>query len=98
MVLSHSLSFVDTRSFSRESGMNYQDKLTPWKIVRLQSNLQHIIVGRFRRRGDAEGHLRILQRMMPELQFVIVFDVGAQEELMLSVATTQEDAVTETDN
>lgn len=98
MVLSHSLLFVDTRSFTRESGMNYQDKLTPWKIVRLQSNLQHIIVGRFRRRGDAEGHLRILKRMMPELQFIIVFDVGDEDEFMLSVSTTEADAATQTDN
>ena len=68
--------------------MNYQDKLSPWKIVRLQSNLQHVIVGNFRRRGDAEGHLRILKRMMPHLQFAIVFDVGHAEESIPSVSTT----------
>ncbi|MEQ8463362.1 hypothetical protein [Coleofasciculus sp. E1-EBD-02] len=69
--------------------MNYQDKLSPWKIVRLQSNLQHVIVGRFRRRGDAEGHLRILKRMMPDLQFAIMFDVGHAEESISSVSTTE---------
>lgn len=68
--------------------MNYQDRLSPWKIVRLQSNLQHVIVGNFRRRGDAEGHLRILKRMMPNLQFAIVFDVGYGEDSIPSVSTT----------
>ena len=68
--------------------MNYQEKLSPWKIVRLQSNLQHVIVSHFRRRGDAEGHLRILKRMMPHLQFVIVFDVGHVEESIPSISTT----------
>ncbi|MEQ8756379.1 MAG: hypothetical protein RID09_23095 [Coleofasciculus sp. G1-WW12-02] len=68
--------------------MNYQDRLSPWKIVRLQSNLQHVIVGNFRRRGDAEGHLRILKRMMPNLQFAIVFDVGYGEGSIPSLSTT----------
>lgn len=56
--------------------MNYQDQLSPWIIIRLQPNLQHVIVARFRRRSDAEGHLRILKRMLPQMQFVILFDIG----------------------
>jgi len=33
------------------------------------------IVGRFRRRSDAEGHLQILKRMIPNVPFEIMFDV-----------------------
>jgi hypothetical protein len=37
--------------------------------------MRTLIVGRFRRRVDAEGHLRILKQMMPSIAFEIVFDV-----------------------
>lgn len=33
------------------------------------------IVGRFRRRVDAEGHLRVLKQMIPTVPFEIMFDV-----------------------
>ena len=41
--------------------------------------MRTIIVGRFRRRIDAEGHLRILKQMMPSVPFEIVFDVMPDE-------------------
>ncbi|HEY9601536.1 MAG TPA: hypothetical protein V6C85_08000 [Allocoleopsis sp.] len=34
-----------------------------------------LIAGRFRRRVDAEGHLRILKQLMPTVPFAIAFDV-----------------------
>jgi hypothetical protein len=37
------------------------------------------IVGRFRRRVDAEGHLRVLQQMIPTVPFEIMFDVLPEE-------------------
>lgn len=54
--------------------MSYQEKLSPWTIVRVLPDLQKIPVARFRRRGDAEGHLIILNRMMPQALFAIVFE------------------------
>jgi hypothetical protein len=54
--------------------MTYQNKLSPWTIVRLQPNLNHIPIGRFRHRHDAEGRLRVLKQMVPQSQFAIVFD------------------------
>lgn len=54
--------------------MNYQEKLSPWTIVRVLPDLQKITVARFRRRGDAEGHLVILNRMMPLAEFAIEFE------------------------
>jgi hypothetical protein len=37
------------------------------------------IVGRFRRRIDAEGHLRVLKQMIPTVPFEIMFDVPPKE-------------------
>ncbi len=55
--------------------MTYKDKLNPWCIIRPVSNVQMRIVGRFRRRSDAEGHLQVLKRMIPNIPFEIMFDI-----------------------
>ena len=60
--------------------MSYKDKLNPWCIIRPVSNVQMRIVGRFRRRVDAEGHVKILKRMMPNVPFEIMFDVTPEDE------------------
>ncbi len=60
--------------------MSYLDKLHPWCIVRHLPNLQNPIVARFRRRNDAEAHLQILQRLMPNAEFSIIFDVTPEIE------------------
>jgi hypothetical protein len=36
--------------------------------------MRSLIVGRFRRRVDAEGHLRVLKQMMPSVPFEVMFD------------------------
>jgi len=54
--------------------MTYLQRLHPWCIIRPCPDMRTIIVGRFRRRVDAEGHLRILKQMMPSVPFEIVFD------------------------
>jgi hypothetical protein len=54
--------------------MTYLERLYPWCIIRLFPNMRSQIVGRFRRRVDAEGHLRVLKRMMPTVPFEIMFD------------------------
>jgi hypothetical protein len=41
--------------------------------------MRTLIVGRFRRRVDAEGHLQILKHMMPTVPFEVVFDVMPNE-------------------
>jgi hypothetical protein len=55
--------------------MTYLERLNPWCIIRPFPDMRTLIVGRFRRRVDAEGHLRILKQMMPSIPFEIVFDV-----------------------
>jgi hypothetical protein len=41
--------------------------------------MRTLIVGRFRRRVDAEGHLRILKEIMPSVPFEVVFEVMPDE-------------------
>ena len=59
--------------------MTYLERLNPWCIIRPFPNMRTLIVGRFRRRVDAEGHLRILKQIMPNIRFEIVFDVMPNE-------------------
>ena len=59
--------------------MTYRDKLSPWCIIRPISSVQMRIVARFRRRSDAEGHLQILKRLMPDIPFEIMFDVAPED-------------------
>jgi hypothetical protein len=54
--------------------ITYQARLYPWAIARLLPNMQQIIVGRFRRRSDADGHLQCLRQLIPNASFVVVFD------------------------
>jgi hypothetical protein len=59
--------------------MTYRDKLNPWCIIRPVSSVQMRIVARFRRRSDAEGHLQILKRLMPDVPFEIMFDIVPED-------------------
>ena len=54
--------------------MSYYEQLHPWCIVRLLPNLQRTIVSRFRRRNDAEAHLRLLKPYTPKISYQILFD------------------------
>ena len=69
--------------------MTYLERLTPWCIIRPFPNMRTLIVGRFRRRVDAEGHLRILKQVMPTVPFEVVFDVPL-DELETCVQQSQE--------
>ena len=52
----------------------YLQQLNPWAIARLLPNCQRTIVGRFRSRSDADGHLHCLRQLIPHASFVVVFD------------------------
>jgi hypothetical protein len=66
-------------SLSQRILMTYKDKLNPWCIIRPVSNVQMRIVGRFCRRVDAEGHIRILKQLMPTVPFEIMFDIASED-------------------
>ncbi len=55
--------------------MTYSDRLKHWAIVRLLPKMQRVVLERFRRRVDAEGHLQFLQQRIPTATFIVVFDV-----------------------
>jgi hypothetical protein len=59
--------------------MNYKQQLYPWVIYRHLPNLQRLAVARFRRRNDAEEHLRIIKRLLPQAEFAIAFEVNSQQ-------------------
>lgn len=59
--------------------MQYQKQLSPWVINRHLPNLQREVVARFRRRSDAEAYLKVMQRVAPNAQFVITFEVNESE-------------------
>lgn len=52
----------------------YRNRLHPWCIIRLLPQMQRVVIGRFRRRNDAEAHLKALQQLHPEARYAIVFD------------------------
>jgi len=54
--------------------MTYKDNLHPWCIVRLFPGMQSRIVGRFRRRSEAEAQIRLLRRMNPKATYTIMFN------------------------
>lgn len=52
----------------------YRQQLYPWCIVQHLPNMQNHIVTRFRRRNDADDHLRVLRQRAPRIQYAIVFE------------------------
>lgn len=54
--------------------MPYKQRLNPWLVVRLLPNMQQLTVGQFRNRSDADGHLQILRRLIPNAKFVVMFN------------------------
>ncbi len=55
--------------------MSYYDRLTPWCIIRCLPGAQTLIIQRFRKRTEAEEHLKILRRLSPDAVYEIVFDL-----------------------
>jgi hypothetical protein len=55
--------------------MTYFDQLHPWCLIRLLPNLQNRVIARFRRRNDADAHMRVLRQLAPTVRYEIVFDV-----------------------
>ena len=57
------------------AGLNgYQARLHPWCIVRLLPKMQRIVVGRFRKGNDADEHVRSLRKLIPQGEFIVMFD------------------------
>lgn len=59
--------------------MTYKAQLYPWCLIRPLPNMRVQIVGRFRNRSDAEGHLQVLKRLMPNVPYQIMFDIPPED-------------------
>ncbi|MGB3519182.1 MAG: hypothetical protein WBA43_22205 [Elainellaceae cyanobacterium] len=46
----------------------------PWAIVMIQDAVQRPVITRFRNRQDADDHLRVIRRHMPQSIFEVMFD------------------------
>jgi hypothetical protein len=55
--------------------MTYKLCLKPWAVARLLPNGKWSIIGRYRNRSDADGHLQLLRLRVPNLQLKVVFDL-----------------------
>ena len=62
--------------------MTYREQLHPWCIVRQAAEFdpqsaapsEPLVVARFRRRNNAEDHLKRMQRLSPDCLYSIIFD------------------------
>jgi hypothetical protein len=54
--------------------MTYRERLNHWAVIRLLPNCQRVVVDRFRSRSDAEGHAQAMRHLVPDGEFMVVFD------------------------
>lgn len=59
--------------------MTYQERLKHWAVVRLLPTQQWVVMGRFHRRSDAEGHCQFWRQQMPHTEFKVVFEAVREE-------------------
>ena len=60
--------------------MTKKQCLNPWVVARQLPSLKWLIIGRYRSRSDADGHLLLLRQRVPNIQFKVVFDVSARKQ------------------
>ena len=71
----------------------YRKRLEHWAIARFLPNMQRTIVGRFRSRSDADGHLQCLRQLIPHASYVVVFDCQPDMEAVTASAEKIEEVV-----
>lgn len=53
--------------------MTYQEKLNPWTVQQQVPNVEDRVLARFRRRGDADAYLSLMQRERPGSMLSVIF-------------------------
>lgn len=66
-------------SVSATGAITYKKRLSSWAVARLLPNTQQEIIARFRNKSDAEGHLRLLRQLTPNVSLMVVFDCQKNE-------------------
>lgn len=59
--------------------MTYRSRLYPWRVVSLLPDMQKMTVAEFRRRNDAEEHLKVIQRQNPTATYEVVFGLLSED-------------------
>lgn len=54
--------------------MSYCHRLARWLMIRLLPNMQRVTVAQCIRESDADGYVRIMRRLVPNGEFIVVFD------------------------
>lgn len=54
----------------------YRDRLQPWCVIRYLPKMQRLTVARFSRRTDADAYQQVLQRLMPTIEHIVIFDTA----------------------
>ncbi|RCJ24839.1 hypothetical protein A6770_02925 [Nostoc minutum NIES-26] len=50
------------------------------KFLILAFQTRFVVVARFRTQSDADGYLQVIQRLMPDGKFLVVFDGNTKSE------------------
>ena len=66
--------YSSSAAYKVEAPTAYNQLLHPWCVVQLLPHMQRRTVARFRRRNDADAHLKALRRLSPSAQYTIMFD------------------------
>lgn len=66
--------YSSSAAYEAEAPTAYNQLLHPWCVVQLLPHMQRRTVARFRRRNDADAHLKALRRLNPSAQYTVVFD------------------------
>jgi hypothetical protein len=57
-----------------KSIMTKKQCLKPWAVARQLPSLKWVIIGRYRSRSDADGHLQLCRRRVRNIEFKVVFE------------------------
>ncbi len=66
-------------TYHQERLTAYNNQLHPWSIIRLLPDMQSRVIIRFRRRNDAEAHLKILRANNPAASYELIFDITPKD-------------------
>ncbi|MFQ4138545.1 hypothetical protein PGN35_019745 [Nodosilinea sp. PGN35] len=61
-------------AYKVEASTAYNQLLHPWCVVQFLPHMQRRTVARFRRRNDADAHLKAMRRLSPSAQYTVMFD------------------------
>jgi hypothetical protein len=61
-------------AYELEAPTAYNQLLHPWCVIQLLPHMQRRTVARFRRRNDADAHLKAMRRLNPSAQYTVMFD------------------------